>query len=98
MQAILNAPLLSQCPRHAMYIDDVHFAGWTVADTWHNTLEAIRRLTHRGLLINAWKLQLLMRWVSILGYELVSDIFQLGRKSLGKLFGSELPINDCELL
>ena len=64
-----------------------------MADTWRNTLEAIRRLTRRGIIINAWKLQLLMQWVSILGYELVQDVFQLGRKSLGKLFGSELPTN-----
>ena len=88
MQAILDASLLSWRPHHAMYVNDVHLAGCLVADTWRDTLEAIRHLTRRGLLINAWKLQLLMRWVSILGYELVRDVFQLGQKSLGKLFGS----------
>ena len=75
MQAILDAPPLSLRPRHATYVDDVHLAGHSVADTWRDTLEAIRRLTRRGLLINAWKLQLLVRRVSILGYELVGDAF-----------------------
>ena len=98
MQAILDAPPLSRCPRHATYVNDVHLAGCSVADTWRNTLEAIRCLTRHGLLINAWKLQLLMGRVSVLGYELVQDVFQLGWKSLGKLFGSELPTNDRKLL
>ena len=98
IQAILNAPLLSRRPRYTTYVNDAHLAGCTVADVWYDTLKAIRRLTHRGLLINAWKLQLLMWRVSILGYELVRDVFQLGQKSLGKLFGSELPTNDRELL
>ena len=79
MQAILDAPPLSWCPRHATYVNDVHLAGCSVADTWRNTLEAIRRLTRRGIINNAWNLQLLMQWVSILGYELVQDVFQLGR-------------------
>ena len=71
MQAIQDAPPLSRHPCHATYINDVQLAGCSVADTWCNTLEAIRRLTRRGLLINAWKLQLLMQRVSILGYELL---------------------------
>ena len=98
MQAILDASLLSWRPRHATYVNNIQLASCSVADTWHDTLEAIRCLTRRGLLINAWKLQLLMGRVSILGYELVRDVFQLGWKSLGKLFGSELPKNDRELL
>ena len=69
-----------------------------MADTWTDTLEAIRRLTSRGLLLNAWKLQLLRRRVTVLGLELAADSFQLGRKSLTKLFGGELPSTDRELL
>ena len=56
MQAILDAPPYSERPRHATYVDDVHLAGTSVEATWRDSLEAIRRLTNRGLLINAWKL------------------------------------------
>ena len=65
---------------------------------WHNMLEALRQLTGASLLVNAWRLYLLMRKVTVLGVALQHDSFQLGRKVLGKLFGSSLPSSYCKLL
>lgn len=56
MHTLLNAPPLHARPHHATYVDDVHVGGQGLADTWTDTLEAIRRLTRGGFLLNAWKL------------------------------------------
>ena len=59
MSTVLNAaPAVSRL-RHAIYVD-VHLGGDGVLDTWQDTLEAIRRLMQARLLINAWKLWLLI--------------------------------------
>ena len=98
MHSLLNAQPLSERPNHATYVDDVHVGGQGLADTWRDTLEAIRCLTRGGFLLNAWKLQLLMRTLTVLGYVVSRDRFSLGSKALGKLLGGRLPRSDRELL
>ena len=56
MHNLLNAPPLRDHPNHATYVDNVHVGGSGLADTWTGMLEAIRRLTQGGFLLNAWKL------------------------------------------
>lgn len=36
--------------------------------------------------------------LTVLGYQLTANVFQLGRKALGKLLGTELPATDRDLL
>ena len=54
-------------------------------------LEGIYRLVRKGFPLNADKLMLLMRTVTILGFLLRQGILQLGHKAIRKLFGSTLP-------
>ena len=56
VHSLLNAVPLEHCPNHGTYVDDVHIAGHGLANTWNGTIEAIRRLTRGGFLLNAWKL------------------------------------------
>ena len=56
MHTLLNAPLLAARPNHATYVEDMHVGGQGLADTWTDALEVIRRLTHGGFLLDAWKL------------------------------------------
>ena len=51
-----------------------------------------------GFPVNAWKLQLLQRSINILGVLLCNNRYQLGKKAMGKLFGSELPRSCKELM
>ena len=51
--------------RHGTYIDDVTVGGEGVPDTWKDMLQAMERLTTRGFPLNAGKLKLLMRTISI---------------------------------
>ena len=60
MHTLLDAPPLAHRPNHAIYVDNLHVGGTGLVDTWAGTLEAIRRLTHGGFLLNAWKLLLLV--------------------------------------
>ena len=54
-------------------------------------LEGIYRLVRKGFPLNADKLMLLMRTITILGFLLCQGILQLGHKAIRKLFGSTLP-------
>ena len=65
---------------------------------WRNTLEALRCLTRGGLLLGAWKLQLLRQGLTVLGYVVKRDWFAIGSKALGKLLGTDLPRTDRGLL
>ena len=56
MHTLLDTPPLVHRPNHTTYVDDVHVGGTGLADTWAGMLEAIRRLTRGGFLLNAWKL------------------------------------------
>ena len=38
-----------------------------VLPLWEDTLEAMQRLVYRGFPLNAWKLQLLVRTLKVLG-------------------------------
>ena len=62
-----------------------------VVPLWRDTLEAMHRLVRRGFPLNAWKLQLLVRTLNVLGVLLAGSRYQLGSKALKKLFGSSLP-------
>ena len=53
MHTLFNTPLLRNHPNHATYVDDVHVGGSGLADMWTGMLEAIRRLTRGGFLLNA---------------------------------------------
>ena len=48
--------------------------------------------------VNAWKLQLLQHSINILGVLLCNSRYELGKKAMGKLFGSELPRSCKELV
>jgi hypothetical protein len=72
--------------QHGTYLDDATVVGSDVYVTWLDTLEAIRCLVAIGLPINIWKCQFLFSEVQVLGYVLCGDKYQLGRKSIAKLF------------
>ena len=61
-------------------------------------MEAMRRLVRRGFPLNAWKLQLLVRTLNVLGVLMAGSKYQIGNKAMKKLFGSSLPRNAKELM
>lgn len=68
MHTLLDAPPLSHHPNNATHFGDMHVEGPGLADTWTNTLRAIRWLAKGGLVLNTSKLQLMMRFLVVLGY------------------------------
>ena len=64
---------------------------------WEDTLEAMHRLVEAGFPLNAWKLQLLVATLAVLGYVLQDSKYQLGAKALRKMFGATLPTTYREL-
>ena len=85
-------------PTNATYIDDITVVANQVQECWRDTLETIQCMLRTEFPINAWKLQLLQRHINILGVLLCNSRFQLGNKTLGKLFGTAQPRNCKELM
>ena len=85
-------------PTNATYIDDITVAINQVPVCWRDTHEAIQCMLMTRFPINAWKLQLIQCHISILGVLLCNSRFQLGKKTLGKLFGLALPRSCKELM
>jgi hypothetical protein len=50
-----------------------------------------------GLPINIWKCQFLFDRVVVLGYSVEGDKYQLGKKSIARLFAKRLPRSLLEL-
>ena len=85
-------------PTNATYIDDITAAANQVSVCWRDTLETIWCMLFMGFPINAWKLRLFQHHITILGVLLCNSRFQLGKKTLGKLFGLALPRSCKELM
>ena len=64
-----------------------------VLPLWEDTLEPMQPLVCRGFPLNAWKLQLLVHTLNILGMLMAVSRYQIGNKAMKKLFGSNLPCN-----
>lgn len=89
MHRVLQDPIPGRhVPDTSTFLDDVTVPGRRVLAVWRDTLEAMRRLIEAGFPLNAWKLQLLVATLSVLGYILQSSRYQLGLKALRNLFGS----------
>ena len=80
-----------------MYLDDVTLGGNTVAESWHNTELALKRLVEARLPISIQKCQFLEWQINLLGLILANAKIQLGKKVFRRLFSSELPRNVREL-
>ena len=76
---------------------DVTAGGNTVAECWHNTKLALKRLVEAGLPISIHKWQFLEWQVNLLGIILANAKIQLGKKAFRWLFCSKLPRNVREL-
>ena len=81
-----------------MYLDDVVFAANNLLPLWEDTLEAMQCLVHCGFPLNAWKLQLLVRTLNVLGVLMAGSRQQIGNKAMKKLFSTKLPRNAKELM
>ena len=98
-QGIMNIAL-SRARRklkHGTYMDDCTVGNNTLEATWQDTLEAMICLLRQGLPINIWKCQFLRTMLSLLGVVLSGERFQLGKKSIAKLFATEIPCNLMQL-
>ena len=84
-------------PQASVFLDDVTIPGQGVLSVWRDTLEAMRRLIEAGFPLNAWKLQLLVSMLVVLGYVLQDHRYQLGVKAMRKLFRSKIPGSYREL-
>ena len=62
-------------PDTATFLDNVTIPGRGVLSVWRDTLEAMRRLIEAGFPLNAWKLQLLVATIAVLGYVLRDSKF-----------------------
>ena len=94
LDGALNAERIQKLATH---LDDVTAGGNTVAECWHNTKLALKRLVEAGLPISIRKCQFLERQVNLLGLILANAKIQLGKKAFRRLFCSELPRNVREL-
>ena len=85
-------------PTNATYINDITLAANDVSTCWRENFKVLRHMLVTGFPVNAWKLQLLQCSINILGVLLYNSRYQLGKKAMGKLFGSELPRSCKELM
>lgn len=71
MHRTLQEPIPGRhVPDTSTFLDDVTVPGTSVLQLWRDTLEAMRRLISAGFPLNAWKLQLLVATLAVLGYVL----------------------------
>ena len=85
-------------PKHSMYLHDVVIAANDVLPLWEDTLEAMQCLVCCGFPLNAWKLQLLVRTLNILGMLMAGSQYQNSDKAMKKLLSSDLPRNAKDLM
>ena len=80
-----------------VYIDDSVIMGQTWRETWTKILEAIKKLSKAGFMLNIAKCHFLSDKISIVGMEVVGGEYNAKPSKIQALFTSKIPSSIREL-